>query len=270
MPAPAPSRSTQKLTLTIGILPIHLDVFSATEESSVRRALYTRAADGLHKVGLNSYDTITHENVAQHEIVRCVETVEGDLVEITDEEIQSIVSAESGTCQFLGFLSRDQFEANYSTEKAYQVRPQRPKTKVNPYEKPFDLIIKSLARRNAVALLSFVSRGRTRYAAITSDAMMYALHYDEEVREQRPLVSSDLAEAELAMGETLVDTFSLAEAPVFHDEDSERVMAFAVVKAKTLADGGEVKLPEAKAEAAAPADTDLMALLAASVNTKVA
>lgn len=270
MPTTAPSRSTIKLTLTIGLLPLALDVFSAVEDSAVGRSMWCRASDGsLHKVGVTTYDQITGVNVNADQIVKCVQTPEENLVEVTDEEMQQLLSADNGTCRFIGFLKTDTFLSAYSVEKPYQVRPQKTKTKVNPYEKPFALVMESMRRRECVAMLSFVSRGRTRYAAITSDGMMFTVRFDEEVREQRPMPSAEFSEQELSMGGMLIDTFVIPgdEAPVFNDEDSFKIMGFAIEKAKTLADGGEVKLPDAQASAGVPGG-DLMAMLAASVATK--
>lgn len=267
MPTTAPSRSTMKLTLTIGMLPLALDVFSAVEDSAVSRSMYCRANDGtLHKVGVTTYDQITGVNVNADQVVKCVQTPEENLVEVTDEEMQQLLSADNGTCRFIGFLKTDTFLRAYSVEKPYQVRPQKTKTKVNPYEKPFALVMESMRRRECVAMMSFVSRGRTRYAAITAEGMMFTVRFDEEVRELRPLPTAEFSDQELSMGGMLIDTFVIPGdvPPVFSDDDSSKIMTFAMEKAKTLAEGGEVKLPNAQTPTDAPGG-DLMAMLAASV-----
>lgn len=263
MPANAPSRSTLKITLTIGMINLPLDVFSAVEDSNVGRSMYFRNGADLHKVGMTSYDVITGQNVDKSDIIKCIETPEGELVEITDDELQGLLASENGTCTFLGFLPTSDFD--YSTEKPYQVRPQKVKTKVNPYEKPFTLIMESMRETGTYALISFVNRGRTRYAGIDADGNMVTLRFDEEVREQRPMPNTALSDQELAMGKTFVDTFKITDgAPVFHDDDSSKIMQFAIEKAKTLAEGGVVDIPVA--ESSTPdAGGDLMALLAASV-----
>jgi DNA end-binding protein Ku len=251
-----------KLVLTIGMIPLALDVYSAVEESNLSRSMYVKDNGTLHKVGMTTYDTITGKNVERTDIIKCLETPEGELVEVSDDEIQALLVSENGTCTFLGFLPRDQFD--YSTEKPYQVRPQKIKAKVNPYEKPFALIMQAMEATDTVALLSFVNRGKTRYAGLDHNGTMATLRFDEEVRAERPLPEVALSDQEKAMGVTFIDTFKLDEAPVFHDDDSAKLMQFAVDKAKALAEGGEVVIPVADETTAAPAD-DLMALLQASV-----
>lgn len=265
MPANAPSRSTLKLTLTIGMIPLALDVFSAVEESNISRSMYVKDGGVLHKCGMTTYDTVTGKNIEKSDVTKCVETPEGVLVEISDDELQALLASENGTCTFLGFLPQEKFD--YSTEKPYQVRPQKVKTKANPYEKPFVLIMDAMRETETVALLSFVNRGKTRYAAIDCDGRLATLRFDEEVREERPMPTAVLSDQERAMGVTFIDTFKLDEAPVFHDEDSGKLMQFAVDKAKTLAEGGEVVIPTADAPVA-ESGGDLMALLAQSVGAK--
>jgi len=265
MPAPAPGKATMKLTLTIGMIPLALDVFSAVEESNISRSMYVKDGGTLHKVGMTTYDTVTGKNVERSDVIKCVETPEGDLVEVSDDELQAMLASENGTCSFLGFLPQDQFD--YSTEKPYQVRPQRAKTKQNPYEKPFVLIMEAMRETSTVALLSFVSRGKTRYAAIDCDGHLATLRFDEEVRAERPMPTVTLTAQEKAMGVSFIDNFKVDEAPVFHDDDSERLMQFAVQKVKTLAEGGEVVIPTVESAAPAAGD-DLMALMAASLQQK--
>lgn len=266
MPSSAPSRATMSLTLTIGMLPLPISVFTGTQESSVTRQMYVRAESGLlNKVGMTTYDTVTGKRIESTEVVKCIETPEGDLVEVSDDEMQSLLAAESGACTFIGFLPYDAFASTYSLEKPYQVRAQKTKTKSNPYEKPFALVLESLRARNAVALFSFVSRGRTRYASLDCEGTMWTLRFDEEVREQRELLVPPLAEQELALGNQLIDTFMLVgEAPLFNDEDSQKIMDFAIEKAKAEAEGRSVEMPSASDPAPLPG-TDLMSLLAKSV-----
>lgn len=265
MPAPAPSRSTMKLTITIGMIPIAVDVFSATEDSNVSRSMYVRAGDSLHKVGQKTYDTITGVTLERSDTIKCVELDDGALVEVSDDEIQALLASENGTCNFIGFLDWGTFTDRYSIEGTYQIRAQKAKTKQNPFEKPFALLCAALQRKNVVGLLSYVNRGKTRYAAITADAAMYSLRFDEEIREQRPIPEVTLSEAELGLADQLVEAFTVTDAPVFSDEDSQKVLDFAAEKAKTLAAGGEVVIPTADAPVA-DAGGDLMALLAASIN----
>lgn len=264
MPSPAPTKSAVKLTLTIGLVSLVLDVFAGTEESAISRSLYTRVGGMLHKVGRKDYDTVTGDTVTADQLLKCIETPDGDLVEISDEEIQSMLIAEAGTCTFIGFIQASNFD--YATDKLYQVRPQRVATKKNPHAKPFALILEAMRRTDTLGMLSYVTRGRTRYAAMGPDGSMATLLFDEEVRALRPMPEVEFSEQELSLATALVRGTMLPEPPALHDTDSARIMDYAVTKAKAEAAGETVEI-QTHVQTVAPAD-DLLALLAASVEQK--
>jgi non-homologous end joining protein Ku len=269
MSAGAPSRASSSFTFTIGLVPISVDIFSGSEDSATKRSTYVRDGD-LHPVGMTQYDKITGKNVARGDTIKCIEAADGTIVDVSDEEIQQLLTAENGDAEFIGFLKRGDFLENYVTEKLYQVRPQRApkvgKTRAakSPYEKPFVLFMKAMARKHLVGLLKYTSRGTTRYYAIHPNGTMYSLLFDEEVREGRPMPEAEINPNELAMAEKLLDQFTLADAPVFNDETALTIHEFVQAKAKAMANGEQVALPEVKAQTAENVD-DLSALLAGSI-----
>lgn len=261
MPAAAPTRSTMKLILSVGPVVLPLDVFSSTEESATRRSTYVNDAGTLHKAGMVPYDTITGAITSRDQLVMCVETIEGDLVEVNDAEMQALLASENGTCTFIGFIPQESFD--YSVESLYQVRPQKAKGKVNPYEKPFMLVMAAMEASKSIALLSFVARGKTKYAAMGPDGSFVTLRFDEEVREDRPWPAATVSPEELTLGVTLLEKLTLDAPPVFHDEDSTKIADYALAKAKATAAGETVEI-QTHVDTVAPAD-DLLALLTKSI-----
>lgn len=280
MPAPAPSRKSGSFNWQIGLVTIALDKFSSTEESATHRSQYVRVTKNvngtdvteLHPVGMNSYDKVTGVNVPKSDIVKCVESADGTIVEVTDEELQAFQS-ESGECQFLGFVKNDDFQATYVTEKAYQARPSKPKgpngktsKAESPYNKVFMVLMDAMRTEGTVALFKITERGNPRPYALMPDGTLYSLLYDEEVREALPLPLVDVSAAEAKQGVALVKKFALNTPPVLEDETSQKVAEFVEKKAAAMAKGEAVVLPEATASATPAPEVDLMALLGASLD----
>lgn len=281
MPANIPSRKSSSFTWTLGLLVLPLDKFSATEESATKRSQYVRVTENingspvtnLHPVGMTSYDKVTGVNVAKSDILKCVESADGTLVEVTDEELQAFHAGDSGDCEFVGFVKRDDFDAAYVTEKAYQVRPSKAKLpsgrsspKPSPYNKVFALLMDSMRQENSVALFKVTERGNQRPYALLPDGAFYSLLYDEEVREALPLPVAEFSAAESKQGVSLVKKFLLNTPPVLSDETSVKVAEFVEQKAAAMAKGETVVLPEVTETKTSDTEGDLMALLGASLD----
>lgn len=287
--AKAPSRSTGNIVFTIGLVSLGLSTFAATEDSAVRRSMYVRCEvkgeDGkpktddagnqvyeYHKVGVTNYDQITMQNVDKDKILKMFECPDGTLVEITDDEIERLLTKDDQEAKLVGFLPYEEFARSYVVNGMYYARPQeitvgsgKKKQKARPYDKPFSLFCQAMERKGCVMLLSFVKGNRTNYAALLSDGRMFTLKYDDEVREALPINTVDVSEHELSLGATLIDQFTLSEAPVFLDEDSAVVTEYAVTK-----QAGRVEIDLTKKagdeEVVATETPDLMAVLQASLD----
>lgn len=274
MPTNMPSRKTFSLNISIGLVTLALDGYSSTEESATRRATYIQStSDGvavLHPVGMTAYDKITGTNVAASDCIKCVESADGTLVPVSDEEMSAFM-AENGTSEFVGFIDRAEYQANYVEEKLYQVRPTskiagRTVKGESPYAKPFALFTEVMRTENVVGIVKFVQRGNARYYGWLPDGTLRSLRYDEEVRAALPLPLANFSKAEVDMGKKLVAVKRLKTAPVLEDETSTKITEFVEKKAKAMADGQTVVLPEAVDEQAAAPTEDLMALLSASLS----
>lgn len=268
MPAPAPSRKSGTIPVTIGMVTMTLDLFSSAEESATRRSSYVRIGDELHPVGMTSYDKVTGSNIEKSEIVKCVEASDGTLVEVSDEEMH-LVMAEDGVSEFIGFLDNGTFRSEYVIEKKYQVRPTtkiaNKTVKVSPFAKPFAVFLEGMRQTNSVGIVKYVSRGNPKYYALLPDGSFFSLLYDEEVREDRPLPIVDLTDEEKAMGVKLVQKFTVDSTPVLTDETSTKVAALVEAKAEAIAKGEAFALPVAAEPTESTGGDDFMAAMMASL-----
>lgn len=275
MPAGMPGRKTFTITIPLGLVMITCDGYTATEESATSRSTYIEHTDAagvktLHPVGVTSYDKVTGSNVSKSDCVKCIESADGTLVPVSDDEIAAFVTQGDTTAEFVGFISQAEYRANYVEENVYQIRPT---TKIggktvkgdSPYAKPYALFVDAMRAESVVGLVKYTARSTTRYYAWLPDGTLRSLRFDEEVRESRPMPVADLTDAEKDMGRKLVQAKRLTEVPVLEDETNNKVAEFVEAKAKAMAEGGEVVLPEmADTPTAAPSD-DLMALLSGSL-----
>lgn len=274
MPANAPSRKTGSLTFSIALVQLSLDLYSGTEESATRRSTFIQKANKddeveLHPVGMTTYDKITGENVSKADVIKCMEASDGTLVPVSDEELQGFL-AENGTTEFLGFIDREDYLANYVPEKRYQVRPAKVKVgsktlKESPYTKPFAAILTTMRQNNKVGLLRYVSRGNARNYALQADGTLTSLYFDDEVREALPLPVVELNKDEQTMVSNLVKKLTLAELPVLEDQARERINEFVEQKAAALRTGKEFIVRASKDEVPQDTSQDFMAMLEASL-----
>lgn len=281
MPANAPSRSSATVPVTIGLISLHLALYSATEDSATRRSSYVevevpdptdpkKTVKQLHPVGNKNYDKINGADVEKSDIIKCCESSDGTLVPVSDEDLQAFVT-ENGTCDFVGFLDRDKYDANYVVEKKYQVRPAKLKIAgksqkgESPFTKPFALILDAMRTENKVALVKFTQRGTPKYWALLPDGSFCSLLFDEEVRAELPLPVVEFSNDEKKLAGQLVKKMSLKDAPVLTDESSAKIQEFVEEKAKAMAEGKEFALPVVAEESVPDTSGDLMAMLSASL-----
>jgi non-homologous end joining protein Ku len=280
MPANPPSRSTGTLPLTIGLMTLHLALYSGVEDSATRRSQFieaevpdvadpTKTTKVLHPVGMKSYDKVTGADVEKSDIIKCAEAADGTLVPVSDEELQAFC-AENGDTEFVGFLDRAEFDATYVIEKKYQVRPAKLKVAgktqkgESPFAKPYALILDTLRTESKIALVKFTQRGNAKYYGLLPDGSLCSLLFDEEVREALPLPVVQFTADEKKLASALVKKFTLKDAPVLTDESSTKIQEFVETKAKAMAEGTEVVLPTVN-EPEVDTSADLMAMLSASL-----
>lgn len=253
--SPAPTRSSGKLTINFGIVPIPVAIYSGVEDQGVHRSMRHNG----NAVKFVNVDGATGEVINRQEVTMVYVLEDGTEVPLTDDEIATAMGEENGSCEVEGFFPLSELDG-YVVESVVQVRPQTlgsGKSLKRPFDKPFALLMTALATRKAFALVRYTLRGKPRLGALTADGSMRVLYWDDEVREALPLPAAELTADELLMGGQLVDALLGTKAPHMNNTATAKVREYAAAKAQ-----GTVTVQE---HAEAPATMDLMAALKASL-----
>lgn len=266
--AKAPTRATNNITLTFGLLPIPVQLFKATEDTkAVERKQFSRSTG--NPVGTQPIDKVTRKPVANDDIVYKAEV--GDKwVELTDDELASVTAGsavEKGNVGIDAFVPLDAIGDLYllDTSRLYQARPAPTesgrKKMPNPHAiKAFALLCAVLRKQKAAALFHVGLRSTARYAVLTPDGYVRFLFFDEEVRQERELDEVEITDAEMGMAMTLIG--DALETPELVDDARAKIAEFLATKAE---DTNATPIVDAPASEDAPL-IDFTAALEASVN----
>lgn len=264
--APAPSRATGKFTVTLGLLSVPLDVFTSTEDITVKREQFLVTGE---KVGMcpavKNDDGTYGDKVERSDIVKKFPT-EAGLVDLADDEIDRLSTVVSGTADVIAVHPLTLLGTHYlANGKVWQARAGKlgsgRAAKANPGgESAYGLLLTALEAKKSFMLIRWSRAGSVYLSALMPSGRLVGLFHDNEVRAERDLPKATYTREQVALAGTLLDAFT-EKAPVAVVNDiPAKVAAYAATKAVT----GEVMAP-AQAPAAAPAGVDIMSLLTASV-----
>ena len=254
--SPAPNRSSGKLTINFGIIPIPVAVYSGTEDRAVHRSMRHNG----NAVKFVNVDAATGEVISRQETTMVFVMEDGTEVPLSDDEIAKAMGEDNGSCDVIGFYPISELK-QYHVADLVQVRPQTlgsGKSVKRPFDRPFAVLMAALATREAFALVRYTLRGKPRLGALTWDGTMRVLYWDDEVRESLPLPKVDLTGAELTMAGQLVDALMGEQAPRIDNTATEKVREYVAAKAKGVV--AEQETTEA------PVTMDLMEALKASLS----
>lgn len=254
--AAEPSRATNTITLSVGVLAIPLSVYSGVESTRVARKEFIKVGDEFISVGRSPVRKDTGETIDTADVVRMAEADSGVWVTLTDDEIADCTSPK-GLAEVEAFVPVKDV-GNYLADGLLQVRPKREKSKPNPaIEKAFTVLLAGMAKRKVCALVKVAMRGPARYALLTSDGDLILVHPFDAVRERRPQVHVAHTKAEVDMVVALIDAIGV-DTPTITDDTAPAVLAFVNAKAAGI---------EAPAKPSTPAiPVDIMATLSASID----
>ncbi len=258
MPEPihpdAPKQAVVSATLTFGLVNVPVKLYTATEDTRlVDKHQFVKGTD--NPVGQKNYDKTTDAIITKDQIVTKVD-VNGTLIELTDDEVTLVTSAhgvDRGGVEILGLVPVDALTTRYVVSKLYQVRAG------DKADKPFALLMTALRELNVGALIRIPVKSYPRYAVVTGNGLCHMLFFDGEVREARPMPTSDVPEKELTMATTLLTTLLDEGTPELVNECGVAIDEYLATKAK---DGTAPVIQLAPAPAAT---VDLTAALEASL-----
>ena len=200
------------------------------------------------------------ERTPVEDVVRGFELPSGDLVTVSDDELESIAPERSRSIDVEEFVDLAEIDPVFF-EKSYYVAPVR---SVGA-EKPYVLLLRAMQAAHMVGIGRFVLRTKPHLVAIRplERALgLETLYFGDEVRSPEEIVGGmttlDVAERELKMAQQLIRALATDWVPEKH-ADVYREELLELLRAKPATAPADV------IEAAGPPIGDLMAALKASV-----
>jgi DNA end-binding protein Ku len=254
-------------SISFGLVNVPVKLFSAVSQQDVRFH-QLRRSDGS-RIRQKRVSAADGEEVPYEEIVKGYEVAPEQYVVIEPGELEALDPRATQTVDIEEFVDLDQIDPIYYEHPYYLVPDKRS-------EKPYLLLAEAMERANKVAIARFVMRTKQYLAALrvarTDDNRLVLilstmLFADEVVEATRldglpdPADAEQVAERELKMAESLIDSLSVDQFEPEKFKDTYREQVLALIDAKAA---GEVVTAPAAPESGARV-VDLMAALEASV-----
>lgn len=279
MPKAAPSgRSSGNVNLSFGVINIPTTLYGGTVSAhGVTRNEYVTVTneDGTtedHPVGRGQIDKQTGALLEfDQQVVKKIQTEYGP-VYVEDSEIEELFTLTPDSLVIKEFEPQHIFHQGHFVPKSlFYVEPRKTGTgrKKGPdpiATKILATLLQAMKKQNAMAVCELTTRGVPKPCILMPDGRLWQIYHTDATREQRELPEVPLVDAEVDMMGSLIKTMWADEALDFVDERSALIQGFADEKAAA----GDFDRPEEveREEVATPTATpDLMALLAASVET---
>ena len=247
--------------VSFGLVSVPVKLYSATTNHDVRFH-QVHATDG-GRIKYRRICTVDGEEVEYADIVKGFETDDGELITLTDEDLDSLPMAAGHEIDVIEFVPSDQIDPMLF-EKSYYLEPEAKAAK------PYALLREALVQTDRMAVVRFALRQRESIAVLRVRDKVIVLQtmlWPDEIREPDfDILDADveLRPQEQTMAASLVESLGAEFDPSqFHDEYRDAVVEMIERKRTT----GETRPAPV---ATAPADesdsmTDLLSALQASV-----
>ena len=258
----APMRAMWSGAVSFGLVSVPVKLYSATTNHDVRFH-QVHATDG-GRIKYRRVCTVDGEEVEYADIVKGYETDDGELITLTDEDLDSLPMAAGHEIDVIEFVPSDQIDPMLF-EKSYYLEPEAKAAK------PYALLREALVQTDRMAVVRFALRQRESIAVLRVRDKVIVLQtmlWPDEIREPDfDILDADveLRPQEQTMAASLVESLGADFDPSqFHDEYRDAVEEMIERKRTT----GETRPTPV---ATAPADesdsmTDLLSALQASVD----
>ena len=258
----APMRAMWSGAVSFGLVSVPVKLYSATTNHDVRFH-QVHATDG-GRIKYKRVCTVDGEEVEYADIVKGYETDDGELITLTDEDLDSLPMAAGHEIDVIEFVPSDQIDPMLF-EKSYYLEPEAKAAK------PYALLREALVATDRMAVVRFALRQRESIAVLRVRDKVIVLQtmlWPDEIREPDfDILDADveLRPQEQTMAASLVESLGADFDPSqFHDEYRDAVEEMIERKRTT----GETRPAPV---ATAPADegdsmTDLLSALQASVD----
>jgi DNA end-binding protein Ku len=247
-----------KGAISFGLVSIPVRVYSATDERGIALR-QVHASDG-GRIRYRRICELDGEEVPYSDIAKGFDLGGGELVVLTDEDMDSLPLASTKAVEVLQFVPAESYDP-VATARTYYLQAD------SHGAKPYVLLRDALARSGKVAIVKVALRSRESLAAIRPHGdvlLLQMMLWPEEVRDPSALApASDVTvrEQEIAMAEAYIETLTGEFKPDDYSDEYAAALR-AVVDAKVA--GRQVVSAEEHAEPAAEV-VDLMEALRQSV-----
>ncbi|GAB3255497.1 non-homologous end joining protein Ku [Nocardioides dilutus] len=250
-------RAIWKGAVSFGLVSVPVKLYAATESHDVSFR-QVHAKDG-GRIKYQRVCSIDGEEVAYADIAKGYETEDGEMVILTDEDMEGLPSTSSREIAVEKFVPSDQIDPMLF-EKSYYLEPEKSGTK------PYALLRQALLDADRMAVVTVALRQRTTIAVlrVKDDVIvLQTMMWPDEIRTPDFSVETgEVKDAEVKMAHMLVETLAGDfDASEFEDDYAGAVET--LVKAKI--EGGEIKRTPTSTKSSGEV-VDLLAALQRSVD----
>ncbi|QNG35289.1 Ku protein [Geodermatophilaceae bacterium NBWT11] len=253
-------RSIWRGAVSFGLVSIGVKLYSATEDHDVKFHQVHKTDGG--RVKYRRVCSVDGEEIEYRDIAKGYELPDGQLVVLTDEDLEELPLGSKHEIEVLQFVDQAEIDPVHF-EKTYYLEPEGTATR------PYVLLRSALEKAGQVAITKIAIRQRESLAAMRVRDGVLVLHtmrWPDEIRTPEfGFLDEDVEAkpAELAMAESLISTMSgTFDVSAFTDDYKEAMTA--LLEAKQA--GGHVVAPEeTESDDDGGAVVDLMSALRRSV-----
>lgn len=254
-------RSIWRGAVSFGLVSIGVRMYSATEDKDVRFHQVHREDGG--RIKYKRVCSIDGEEVAYADIAKGFELPDGQMVILTDEDLEDMPLGTKHSIDVIEFVPGEQIDP-ILYEKTYYLEPD-----TGPAVRPYVLLREALEKSGRMALTKIAIRQREALAAIRVRDGVLVLHtmrWPDEIRDAEfGFLDEDITvrPQELKMADSLIESMVADFDPAEFSDDYREAMS-ALIESKQA--GGEVHTPEPEVEEDSGGQVvDLMSALRASV-----
>jgi DNA end-binding protein Ku len=258
----APMRAMWSGAVSFGLVSVPVKLYSATTNHDVRFH-QVHATDG-GRIKYKRVCTVDGEEVEYADIVKGYETDDGELITLTDEDLDSLPMAAGHEIDVIEFVPSDQIDPMLF-EKSYYLEPEAKAAK------PYALLREALVQTDRMAVVRFALRQRESIAVLRVRDKVIVLQtmlWPDEIREPDfDILDADveLRPQEQTMAASLVESLGADFDPSqFHDDYRDAVEEM-IERKRTTGESRPTPVATAPADEA-DSMTDLLSALQASVD----
>ncbi len=250
-------RAIWKGAVSFGLVSVPVKLYAATESHDVSFR-QVHAKDG-GRIKYQRVCSLDGEEVAYADIAKGYETEDGEMVILTDEDMEQLPSTSSREIAVEKFVPSEQIDPMLF-EKSYYLEPEKSGSK------PYGLLRQALLDADRMAVVTVALRQRTTVAVLRVKddiIVLQTMMWPDEIRTPDFSVDvGDVKDAEVKMAHMLVETLAGDFEPSEFEDDYAGAVEELV---KTKIEGGEIKRTPTSTKTSGEV-VDLLAALQRSVD----